>query len=142
MAAITGNDRPRGIVLTHVHPDHEGDARRRAERWRCPVWVSAAELPIALRDFEAMRATAMPLDRWVVLPAMWLMGRKRRERIFSAATLASVVRRFDPAGGVPGMRDWVGVPTPGTPWDTTRSSGRGTGCCSAATPWSPHGSTR
>lgn len=113
VGVVTGGAKPRGILLTHVHPDHEGDARRLAERWRCPVWVGRDELPVALRDFEAMQASAMPLDRWLVLPTMRLMGRKRRELIFSAATLAPVVRGFDPAGGVPGMPDWVGVPSPG-----------------------------
>lgn len=104
---------PKGIVLTHVHPDHEGDARSLAERWDCPVWVSPAELPIARRDFDAMRVTAMPLDRWVILPVMRLMGSRRRERIFAAGTLATVARELDPEGEVPGMPDWVSVPTPG-----------------------------
>ena len=113
VAAIAGAQRPQGIVLTHVHPDHEGDARRLAERWGCPVWVSRLELPIATRDFQAMRACAMPLDRWVVLPVMNLMGGRRRQRIFAAATLEAVVREFDPSDGAPGMPGWVGVPTPG-----------------------------
>lgn len=113
VAAIIGAGKPHGILLTHVHPDHEGDARNVAERWGCPVWVSRLELPIALRDFDAMRATAMPLDRWVVLPGMQLIGSKRRERIFAAGTLEPVVRAFDPLRGVPGMPEWVGVPTPG-----------------------------
>jgi glyoxylase-like metal-dependent hydrolase (beta-lactamase superfamily II) len=63
LAAITGGKQPQGILLTHVHPDHEGDARKLAERWGCPVWVNRPELPIAIRDFEAMRASAMLLDR-------------------------------------------------------------------------------
>lgn len=113
VAAIIGVEKPRGILLTHVHPDHEGDARRLAERWGCPVWVSPLELPIAVRNFEVMRAAAMPLDRWIVLPAMRLMGSKRRQRMFAAGTLAPAVRSFDPARGVPEMPDWVGVPTPG-----------------------------
>ncbi len=78
--AITGGDEPGGILLTHVHPDHEGSAREPAERWACPIWVSAGELPIAQWDFEAMSATAMPLDRWVVLPVVRLLGSERRER--------------------------------------------------------------
>lgn len=113
VATILGMQKPHSIVLTHVHPDHEGDSRTLAERWRCPVWVSRAELPIALRDFEQMRATPMPLDRWLVLPAMQLIGRKRRREIFAAATLAPVVRAFDPATGAPGLPEWVAVSTPG-----------------------------
>lgn len=113
IAGVIGAERPKGIVLTHVHPDHEGDARALAERWGCPVWVSPGELPIARRDFDAMRATAMPLDRWVILPVMRLMGSRRRERIFAAGTLATVARELDPGREVPGMPDWVVVPTPG-----------------------------
>ena len=111
--AILGVQKPRAIVLTHVHPDHEGDARLLARRWGCPVWVSRAELPIALRDFTQMRATAMPLDRWVILPVMRLLGGRRRHRIFAAATLAPVVRAFDPSGGVPDLPGWAAVATPG-----------------------------
>lgn len=113
MAAITDGKKPQGILLTHVHPDHEGDARMLAERWGCPVWVNRPELPIAIRDFRAMRASAMPLDRWAVLPVMRLIGSKRRQRIFAAGTLEPVVAGFDPLDGVPGMPDWVGVHTPG-----------------------------
>lgn len=113
VASIIGGETPKGILLTHEHPDHEGDSRILAERWGCPVWVSPAELPIALRDFKAMQATAMPLDRWVILPVMRLMGSKRRAKTFSAGTLEPVVRTFDPANGIPGLPDWVAVPTPG-----------------------------
>ncbi|WP_460932898.1 MBL fold metallo-hydrolase [Phycicoccus ginsengisoli] len=128
--------KPQGIVLTHVHPDHEGDARTLAERWRCPVWVSLAERPIALREFEQMRVAAMPLDRWIVLPAMQLIGRKRRQRIFAAATLAPVVRPFDPAAGVPGLHEWRAASTPGhTIGHTSPSSAPVMECCSTVTRW-------
>jgi glyoxylase-like metal-dependent hydrolase (beta-lactamase superfamily II) len=113
VATLIGATSPQGIALTHLHPDHEGDARVLADRWGCPVWVSPGELPVALRDFEHMRATAMPLDRWLVLPAMRLLGPERRRRIFAARTLQPVVRAFDPAEAVPGLPDWVWVPTPG-----------------------------
>lgn len=113
LATVTGAERPHGIYLTHDHPDHEGDARALAERWGCPVWVSRPELPIARRDFDAMLATAMPLDRWVILPAMRLVGAGRRRRIFAAATLEPVVRGLDLEGEVPGMQGWRAVPSPG-----------------------------
>jgi deazaflavin-dependent oxidoreductase (nitroreductase family) len=113
VASIIGAQTPDGILLTHVHPDHEGDTRTLAGRWGCPVWVSPAELPIALRDFDGMRATAMPLDRWAILPAMRLLGSERRQRIFASATLEPVVRAFNPTDEVPGMPDWIGVPSPG-----------------------------
>ena len=49
------------ILLTHEHPDHEGDALQLARRWGCPVYVPEAEMPIARRDLDAMKAAAMPL---------------------------------------------------------------------------------
>lgn len=113
VASVIEQRKPARILLTHVHPDHQGDARTLAASWECPVWVSPAELPIALRDFDAMRATAMPLDQWLILPMMRAMGRKRREKVFAANTLAPVVQEFDPVGPVPGLPDWICVPTPG-----------------------------
>lgn len=104
---------PSGILLTHVHPDHEGDSRALAEGWGCPVYVSAQELPIAARDFSAMRTNAMPLDRWLVLPIMRAMGTRRRQAIFDSATLTGVVRVLDPSTDVPGLPGWACVPTPG-----------------------------
>jgi glyoxylase-like metal-dependent hydrolase (beta-lactamase superfamily II) len=104
---------PSAILLTHVHPDHEGDSRALATDWRCPVYVSPQELPIADRDFSAMRDTAMPLDRWLVLPMMRAMGARRRQAIFDSATLAGVVRVFDPSTNVPGLPGWACLPTPG-----------------------------
>ena len=104
---------PSAILLTHVHPDHEGDSRALATDWRCPVYVSPQELPIADRDFSAMRDTAMPLDRWLVLPMMRAMGARRRQAIFDSATLAGVVRVLDPSRNIPGLPGWACVPTPG-----------------------------
>lgn len=104
---------PSGILLTHVHPDHEGDSRRLAPAWGCPVYVSPQELPIATRDFSAMRATAMPLDRWLVLPIMRAIGDRRRQAVFDSATLAGVARTLDPSTDIPGLPGWVCVPTPG-----------------------------
>jgi glyoxylase-like metal-dependent hydrolase (beta-lactamase superfamily II) len=60
-----------------------------------------------------MRETAMPLDRWLVLPMMRAMGARRRQAVFDSATLAGVVRVFDPSMNIPGLPGWVCVPTPG-----------------------------
>jgi len=68
-ASLFGADsRPAAILLTHDHPDHEGSALRLARTWGCAVYLHPDELPIATRDFAAMVASAMPLDRWIVLP--------------------------------------------------------------------------
>ena len=66
--------RPENILLTHCHPDHAGAALDLARGWDREVLMHPAELPIATGDFEAMRAFAGPLDRWVVLPIMRAMG--------------------------------------------------------------------
>jgi glyoxylase-like metal-dependent hydrolase (beta-lactamase superfamily II) len=104
---------PEGILLTHDHPDHEGDALQLAQRWGCPVYLHPDELPIARRDFAAMRATAMPMDRWLVLPLLQAMGRRRRDAIFARASLASVAVGLTPGAPVPHLPDWQCVATPG-----------------------------
>lgn len=105
--------RPAGILLTHDHPDHEGSALRLARTWGCAVYLHPKELPIATRDFAAMAASAMPLDRWVVLPLMRAMGRGRREALFARSSLAEVALAFLPDAEVPGLPGWACIPTPG-----------------------------
>jgi glyoxylase-like metal-dependent hydrolase (beta-lactamase superfamily II) len=105
--------RPGGILLTHCHPDHAGAALDLARGWDREVLMHPAELPIATGDFEAMRACAGPLDRWVVLPIMRAMGRKRREAVLSRSSMGEVARAFDPGGEVPGLPGWQCLPTPG-----------------------------
>jgi glyoxylase-like metal-dependent hydrolase (beta-lactamase superfamily II) len=100
-------------MLTHVHPDHEGDSRALATGWGCPVYVSPQELPIATRDFSEMRSTARPLDRWLVLPIMRALGARQRQAMFDSATLAGVVRILDPSTEIPCLPGWRCVPTPG-----------------------------
>jgi glyoxylase-like metal-dependent hydrolase (beta-lactamase superfamily II) len=107
------DSRPAAILLTHDHPDHEGSALRLARRWGCPVYLHPAELPIASRDFAAMVATAAPLDRWIVLPLMRAIGRRRREALFARSSLTEVVRTLDPDAAVPGLPGWRCIPTPG-----------------------------
>lgn len=104
---------PSAILLTHAHPDHEGDALALARRWRCPVLLGPGELPIAARDLGAMHASAPPLDRWVVLPIIRMLGRRRREALFAKASLAEVARGLVPDAPVPGFPDWVTISTPG-----------------------------
>ncbi|TNC27629.1 MBL fold metallo-hydrolase [Amycolatopsis alkalitolerans] len=102
---------PAAILLTHVHPDHSGSAARLARVWDCPVYLHPAELPIARGEFAAMVRTAGPLDRWVVLPIMRALGKRRREAILAKSSLGA--HAFDPRDGVPGLPDWECVPTPG-----------------------------
>jgi glyoxylase-like metal-dependent hydrolase (beta-lactamase superfamily II) len=104
---------PSAILLTHVHPDHSGSAGELARAWGCPVFAHPAEIPIATGDFAAMERYAGPLDRWLILPVMRLIGRRRREAILAAGSLAGIVQALPPGGEIPGMEGWAWVHTPG-----------------------------
>lgn len=105
--------RPVAILLTHVHPDHAGAARELARTWDRPVYVHPAELPQAEGDAEAIRAAAGPLDTWLILPLLRVLGRRRREEILARSSLNGVARAFDPATPLPGLPGWEPIPTPG-----------------------------
>ena len=112
--ALFGADTPpAAILLTHAHPDHAGSARALAERWGSTVYVHPAELAIASGDFTAMHEYAGPLDRWLVLPLLRAIGRRRREAMIARSSLAGIVRAFDPEAGVPGLPEWTCIHTPG-----------------------------
>ncbi len=104
---------PSAILLTHVHPDHSGAARELAATWGCPILVHPAEIPIATGDFKAMVSYAGPLDRWLVLPLMRAIGRRRREAILEAGNLGGAVRPLEPDGSIPGIDGWRWMHTPG-----------------------------
>ncbi|WIY07446.1 MBL fold metallo-hydrolase [Amycolatopsis mongoliensis] len=104
---------PAAILLTHVHPDHAGSARYLARLWDCAVHLHPDELPIANADFETMVAVAGPLDRWVVLPLLRAMGRRRRQAALERSTLGALARPVEPGHGLPGLPDWECVSTPG-----------------------------
>jgi glyoxylase-like metal-dependent hydrolase (beta-lactamase superfamily II) len=105
--------RPAAILLTHCHPDHAGSARWLARTWDCPVYMHPDELPIAAGDFAAMAACAAPLDRWVILPLMRALGRRRREAVLARGSLGAAASAFAPSSGVPGLPGWECIPTPG-----------------------------
>ena len=111
---VVGSDTmPGAIVLTHVHPDHAGAARALAGRWRCPVLVHPAELPIARGEFDAMVRFAGPLDRRMILPLMRAIGSERREAAIARSRLIGVVRPLDLDGTIPGLDGWARIATPG-----------------------------
>jgi glyoxylase-like metal-dependent hydrolase (beta-lactamase superfamily II) len=112
--AVFGADtRPAAILLTHVHPDHAGSALELARIWDSPVYVHPDDLPQANGDFAAITAAAGPLDIWLVLPLMRVIGRRRREAILAGSSLKDVARAFDPNASVPGLPGWECIPTPG-----------------------------
>ena len=104
---------PSAILLTHVHPDHDGSARELARAWGCPIFAHPAEIPFATGDFAAMEKFAGPLDRRLILPLMRVVGRRRREAILARSSLAGIVRPLPPAGAIPGMEGWEWIHTPG-----------------------------
>jgi glyoxylase-like metal-dependent hydrolase (beta-lactamase superfamily II) len=112
--SLFGRDTPpASILLTHDHPDHAGAVRELSQLWDLPAWVHPQELPLALGDAQAIHRYAGPLDRWVILPAMRLMGRRRMEAMLSQGSLQGHVRAFDPAAGPPGLTGWEALSTPG-----------------------------
>jgi glyoxylase-like metal-dependent hydrolase (beta-lactamase superfamily II) len=104
---------PSAILLTHVHPDHAGSARHLVAEWGCPIFVHPAEIPIATGDFAAMTRYAGPMDRWLILPLMRAIGRRRREAILEAGSLAGIAGPLGRDGSIPGIDDWHWVHTPG-----------------------------
>ena len=105
---------PAAILLTHDHPDHAGSVRELVHMWDCPVFVHPDELPlVAIEDLSTIEKYANPLDRWIVLPFLRAMPRRRVEAMLARASIKDVVRAFDPSAAVPGLSDWECIPTPG-----------------------------
>lgn len=108
------NTRPASILLTHDHPDHAGSALELAHMWGCPVYVHPDELPLAaIGDLSTVEKYANPLDRWIILPLLRLMPRRRVESMLSKDSLKEVAQVFDPGATVPGLPDWECIHTPG-----------------------------
>jgi NADP-dependent 3-hydroxy acid dehydrogenase YdfG len=63
---------PAAILLTHLHPDHDGAALELARGWGCPVYVQPDELPLARAvvagDLAAIERYGNWLDRVVTVP--------------------------------------------------------------------------
>ena len=108
---LCGAGRPAEILITHGHPDHVGSAVELAAAWDVPILAPAGEMPF-------MDGTALypePLVAWLarVLP------RRAMEALVRSSDLGDGIRSFAPAAGVPGLPEWVCVPTPGhTPGHT------------------------
>jgi glyoxylase-like metal-dependent hydrolase (beta-lactamase superfamily II) len=71
------NSRPAAILLTHVHPDHDGAALELSRLWEVPVFMHPAEMPLTAGTIAAVEAyPAGPLDRWIILPLMRRLPRR------------------------------------------------------------------
>jgi glyoxylase-like metal-dependent hydrolase (beta-lactamase superfamily II) len=110
------NAGPIGIMLTHLHPDHDGAALELADAWECPVYVHGDELPlaraVAAGDLAGIERYGNGLDRGVVVPVMRALRRRPPDPTNIHRSLADVAQRLEPAD-VPGLPDWTWLPTPG-----------------------------
>jgi len=112
--SLFGADRPpAAILLTHNHPDHSGSLRDLVGLWACPAWVHPSDAPVVQEDLLRFHEWANPLDRWLVLPYMRVVGRKRAGAMVERASLKGVVDTLDPAAPPPGLVGWKVIPTPG-----------------------------
>lgn len=106
--------RPVAILLTHVHPDHSGSALELARAWNCPVYLHPDEMELAItRNLTAVVRYANPLDRWIILPLLRLLPRRRVEAMMEKESLIGVVQTFEPEVAPPGLPDWTSISTPG-----------------------------
>jgi glyoxylase-like metal-dependent hydrolase (beta-lactamase superfamily II) len=92
-------------------PDHSGSARELARIWDLPVWVHPGEMPLAAGRYRPEYGN--PLDRWLVVPLMHVLPRRRVDSMICEASLAGVARPLDPVGPPPGLPDWRCVAAPG-----------------------------
>jgi glyoxylase-like metal-dependent hydrolase (beta-lactamase superfamily II) len=105
---------PFSILLTHNHPDHAGSALELARLWNCRVYVHRDELLLATqRDLATVEKFANPMDRWIILPLLRIMPRRRVDALLLKGSLKGVVLPLDPGGAVPGLPSWEYILVPG-----------------------------
>jgi glyoxylase-like metal-dependent hydrolase (beta-lactamase superfamily II) len=115
-APLFGPDaRATAILLTHLHPDHDGAALELAAVWGCPVYLHADELPlaraVAAGDLAGIERYGNGLDRRVLVPIMRIL-RSRPGPAQGRTSIADFARVLEPTA-VPDLPDWTWVPTPG-----------------------------
>jgi glyoxylase-like metal-dependent hydrolase (beta-lactamase superfamily II) len=106
--------RPAAIVLTHLHPDHDGAALALARAWHCPVYLHPLELLLAVAgDLATVEWYANSLDRRVILPVLRMLPRRRVEAMRARASLRGIARALPPGADIQFLSGWQCVPTPG-----------------------------
>lgn len=116
--ALFGTDaRPTAILLTHLHPDHDGAALELAQTWSCPVYLHPDELPLARAvaggDLAGIERYGNWLDRAAIVPLLRALRRRPDVTPARAESLVHVAQALDPAATLPDLPDWTCVPTPG-----------------------------
>lgn len=105
---------PTSILLTHLHPDHDGAALELARMWRCAVHVHADELPlaraVAMGDLAGIERNGNELDRRLIVPLLRVMP--KRGRATHTPMLVDVAHVLEPSE-VPGLPEWTWVATRG-----------------------------
>lgn len=112
---------PSGIVITHAHPDHVGSAADLARHWECAVYLHADEMRMITGDLSHFQSHSFALDRWLILPILKRTARKHLDSLILRDGLhefAQALNRADEGKAghaipVPGLPDWVAIPTPG-----------------------------
>jgi glyoxylase-like metal-dependent hydrolase (beta-lactamase superfamily II) len=108
------NTPPTAILLTHDHPDHAGSALELARLWKCMVYLHPDELEIAVNPCMAtFKKFANPMDKWIILPIMRMMPKKKFEAMNAKSSLKGVAKALESDAAVPGLPDWQCIPTPG-----------------------------
>jgi len=110
---IFGQIKPCAIYLTHAHPDHIGAAKELSEYWAVPVFMHENEIPIACGDFNYISKFPIPMDTFVILPILRMMGKKKREAVMQKGSLEKSARPLPEGPGLPDLPDWQWVFTPG-----------------------------
>lgn len=118
--------RPAAILLTHIHPDHAGSALELARMWGLPVHVHPGELPVAPGRY--LPECGNPLDRWLIIPLLRQMPRRRVEASLSRTSLVGTARAFDPGPVCLACRTGSVSPRRVIRRVTSRSSAAATGC--------------
>ncbi|MFB5192917.1 MBL fold metallo-hydrolase [Alicyclobacillus fastidiosus] len=97
--------RPAAIILTHGHFDHVGAIVELVETWHAPVYAHPAELPYLTGQEDYPPADPSVGGGLVSRVSQWFPN--------ESIDLKGHVHALPHDGIVPGLPDWIWIPTPG-----------------------------